>query len=58
MSRNTPIFREGSGSFSEEKEPKRLFWIWVLGVDICNAQDPDSKKFLRRFFQKAAPFLD
>jgi hypothetical protein len=37
-----------------KKRSKKLFLIWGMGVFRFNAQVPDSQKFLRRFFQKAA----
>jgi hypothetical protein len=47
-------FTVGSASFCEQKEAKKLFLLSVLGNDAAKARGPASKKFLRRFFQKAA----
>jgi hypothetical protein len=36
------------------KKKQKNFFILGHGRDIANAHGPESKKFLRRFFQKAA----
>jgi hypothetical protein len=36
------------------KKQQKTFIILRLGLLAANATDPDSRKFLRRFFQKAA----
>jgi hypothetical protein len=63
--------RKASGSFSEEKEPKRLFLIWAKALKVPaahsaagiapegsgarNSRLQRSKSFLRRFFSKKRP---
>jgi hypothetical protein len=47
-----------SASFCEQKEAKKLYLCWVMG--LCRRQRPmtqHNQKFLRRFFQKAAAFF-
>jgi hypothetical protein len=39
-----------SGSFCEQKEPKKLRFLWATGVG--NARLQTNKSFLRRFFSK------
>jgi hypothetical protein len=41
--------------FFLKKRSKKLFLVWAVLVSLPRAQS--SKKFLRRFFQKAAAFL-
>jgi hypothetical protein len=47
--------REGSTSFSVEKEAKRLLLIWAGGVRKSRLQR--NKIFCAAFFKKAAAFL-
>jgi hypothetical protein len=48
---------KGKASFCEQKEAKKLCYAgpWALALTTLMAQH--NKKFLRRFFQKAATFL-
>jgi hypothetical protein len=50
---------QASTSFFEEKEAKKTFLCWGMGVVAVSAHAPDSKKVFSpgapgRFFQKAA----
>jgi hypothetical protein len=40
---------KGSASFCEQKEAKKLYLCWVMGVAADTASGPAWKKFLRRF---------
>jgi hypothetical protein len=40
-----------------KKKKQKDFLYWGMGVGVATALGPDSKKFLRRFFQKAAAFF-
>jgi hypothetical protein len=50
------IQNKESGSFSEEKEPKRLLLIWAMGVGNSRLQSSESfcttRGARRLFFQK------
>jgi hypothetical protein len=53
----TGAVKQGKASFCEQKEAKKLFYAgsWALSPTMPIAQH--KKKFLRRFFQKAAAFF-
>jgi hypothetical protein len=47
---------KGKASFCEQKEAKNFLLCWAMGVSVTTPMAQHNKKFLRRFFQKAAAF--